>query len=203
MKQYPSIGTKIVPNEYYALFEKLDGSNIRAEWTAKKGFNKFGSRKRLLDPNSDDVLSGAIILLRQREDFIDSFLRGKGVKECTMFFEFYGPNSFAGSHSDDISNMNLTFIDVTVNKRGFLKVSDLVDWYSVIGGPKQVYVGSVTNFIIEQIREGKLPGISQEGVIARPLKESYALKPAKIKTKEWLEKVKKFGQYDPDDELNI
>ena len=203
MKQYPSIGTKIVPNEYYCLFQKLDGSNIRAEWNNKKGFHKFGSRKRLLDPNSDDILAGAIKLLKQKEEFLTKFLRGRGVTECTMFFEFHGPKSFAGSHSDHLDDMNLTFIDATVNKRGFLKLSDLLDWYEEIGGPAKLYVGPITNHIIEKIRDGSWPGITEEGVIARPVKQDlYGLKTAKIKTRSWLDKVKKFGQYDPDDELD-
>ena len=47
MKQYPSISHDIRSVQAYA-FDKLDGSNIRAEWHPKKGFWKFGSRTRLL-----------------------------------------------------------------------------------------------------------------------------------------------------------
>jgi hypothetical protein len=43
MKTYPSISRDIVGQPIYA-FDKLDGSNIRAEWSKKNGFHKFGSR---------------------------------------------------------------------------------------------------------------------------------------------------------------
>ncbi len=55
MKTYPSIDGKIVGKDVYA-FDKLDGSNIRAEWTRKtKSFVKFGSRKRLLGEDQGKI----------------------------------------------------------------------------------------------------------------------------------------------------
>ena len=49
MKRYPSIEKEIIKGEYTYLFDKLDGSNIRAEWTKKNQFYKFGSRTELID----------------------------------------------------------------------------------------------------------------------------------------------------------
>lgn len=40
MKQYPSITTKFSKAKTIA-FDKLDGSNIRAEWSDKKGFTRL------------------------------------------------------------------------------------------------------------------------------------------------------------------
>ena len=53
MKSYRSIpfANKIPENETFYVFDKLDGSNIRAEWNPKKGFYKFGSRSQLLTPD--------------------------------------------------------------------------------------------------------------------------------------------------------
>ena len=60
MKTYPSIPRKIQNVPVYA-FDKLDGSNIRAEWSKKKGFYKYGTRKRLL--GSDEKPLGRAIEL--------------------------------------------------------------------------------------------------------------------------------------------
>jgi hypothetical protein len=57
MKEYPSIPSAADllarSNDYlgrpFVAFDKLDGSNIRAEWDRKKGWHRFGSRRRLLD----------------------------------------------------------------------------------------------------------------------------------------------------------
>jgi len=52
MKEYPSIGKNVVGEKIYA-FDKLDGSQVRAEWNKKKKFYKFGTRTRLLDTNDE------------------------------------------------------------------------------------------------------------------------------------------------------
>ena len=43
MQQYPSIGKGIIQDVDYYIFDKLDGSNIRVEFSLKKGFDKFRS----------------------------------------------------------------------------------------------------------------------------------------------------------------
>lgn len=55
MKQYPSINGQISYEFPVYVWDKLDGSNIRAEWSKKNGFYKFGTRERLLD-STDKVL---------------------------------------------------------------------------------------------------------------------------------------------------
>jgi len=80
MKSYLSIPHFIAPgrkkNELHSTlditaFDKLDGSNIRAEFSSKKGFYKFGSRKILLDENSKP-LGKAIELIQ------DTYAKGLG-----------------------------------------------------------------------------------------------------------------------------
>lgn len=51
MKTYPSISTQVDFSLSYCVFDKLDGSNLRAEWSPKRGFYKFGSRTQLLTPD--------------------------------------------------------------------------------------------------------------------------------------------------------
>jgi hypothetical protein len=70
MKEYPSIPAAADllarPDDYlgraFVAFDKLDGSNIRAEWDRKKGWHRFGSRRRLLDA-SNPLLGQAIQLI--------------------------------------------------------------------------------------------------------------------------------------------
>ena len=52
MKCYPSIPTVIQSGTYVFGFDKLDGSQIRAEYNNKKGFYKFGSKSQLIDKTS-------------------------------------------------------------------------------------------------------------------------------------------------------
>ena len=60
MKAYPKIpGSKNCPSDHCIAFEKYDGSNLRWEWSKKRGFYKFGTRRRLFD-HTDTVFSEAI-----------------------------------------------------------------------------------------------------------------------------------------------
>lgn len=79
MKEYPSIPTLPTQgsssfahwkrnnnmSEIYA-FDKIDGSNIRAEWSSKRGFYKFGSRNRLLG-SDQPIINKAEGLIKAQE----------------------------------------------------------------------------------------------------------------------------------------
>lgn len=67
MKTYPSIprSTGQSFQEYDAyVFDKLDGSNLRFEWSRKKGWVKYGTRRRLFD-TTDPVFGEAITLFHE------------------------------------------------------------------------------------------------------------------------------------------
>ena len=65
MKTYPSID-RIIRNDIHIYsFDKLDGNNIRAEWTSKRGFYKFGSRTQLIDENTKP-LGKSISIIRDK-----------------------------------------------------------------------------------------------------------------------------------------
>ena len=50
MIEYPSIiNSSNAPRQNCIAFDKLDGSNFRAKYTQKKGFETFGTRTQLID----------------------------------------------------------------------------------------------------------------------------------------------------------
>ena len=62
MKQYPKIpGSNQAPHKPCLAFVKYDGSNMRFEWTKKRGWFKFGSRTQMID-SSHDFLADSIPL---------------------------------------------------------------------------------------------------------------------------------------------
>src|SRR5260370_32255438 len=103
MKEYPSIpaaghllarSAEDYLGRPFVAFDKLDGSNIRAEWDHKRGWHLFGSRRRLLD-ESQPLLGRAIGLIRDtcaeplaRVLVDDPAFRG--VRQATAYFEFLG-----------------------------------------------------------------------------------------------------------------
>ena len=87
MKQYPQISRQYRNIPIYA-YDKLDGSNIRAEWHPKKDLWKYGSLTVLIDEGSP--LGESISLIKQYEDVINKELKGMRTEGATLFFEYYG-----------------------------------------------------------------------------------------------------------------
>ena len=66
MKSYRSIdGPSKAPQKPCIAFYKYDGSNLRFEWSKKRNWYKFGTRRRLFD-ESDDKYGQAIPMFLER-----------------------------------------------------------------------------------------------------------------------------------------
>ena len=104
MKEYHKIlyYTKGIMEAPVIAFNKLDGSNIRAEYSKKKGFHKFGTRRRLLDPD-EKPFGKAIPLIMRLEDQVSDILKKQRIDRATLFFEFYGDTITPSD--DNISNL--------------------------------------------------------------------------------------------------
>lgn len=190
MKQYPSIGTIPDPNLEYTVFDKLDGSNIRAEWNPKKGFYKFGSRKVLLS-ETDPKFGKAIALIKSQEEQIAHGLNSLTKLGAVCYFEFVGTKSFAGFHEDEDDHRSV-LIDVDLERQGqmdpedFLKAFLHVEWL-----PRVLHRGKVTQDFLEAVRAGTLPRMTFEGVVGKSRKPGKWAPPHMFKTKNraWIQAV--------------
>ena len=197
MKQYPTITRKPSGNatKFWA-FDKLDGSNIRVEWTKKKGFHKFGSRKRLLGTDQGILASAEQLAYNQEPVFANHFMKEK-VDRAICFFEFHGPNSFAGCHDSNDSH-ELTLIDVAIYKKGPMHPKDFVKSFynGKFNVPKLLHSGPVDEVFRNSVLRGDLEGMTFEGVVCKagPDRKGHPLNMFKIKNEDWITKVK--AQYD-------
>ena len=189
MKQYVSIPRTIHYGLPVYMFDKLDGSNVRAEWTRKGGFGKFGSRRRLIGSDQPYLEEAEDLMLSWEDSLVEVFTKQRWDK-VTAFFEFWGPSSFAGKHVQESHRVSL--IDVDIYKKGILRPKEFVDLFGHLEIAKLLYHGSMTHPIEDQIRSGTLPGITFEGVVCKalPLKNGYPPLMFKIKTDAWVEKLK-------------
>lgn len=193
MKQYPSIPKIILQDREVYLFDKLDGSCLRASWNPKKGFYKFGSRKQLIDKNS--ILGKGIDLIKQKEEILSQkFLESK-YEEATCYFEFFGEKSFAGQHESD-DNHEVYLLDIEIYKKGFVFVENYVDEYmKLVVAPKLLYKGFLTEEIVNQIKSGIFPNMGFEGIVAKVPSQKYPMM-FKIKNDAWISKViEKHGKF--------
>jgi hypothetical protein len=164
-------------------FEKLDGSNLRWLWTAKKGWNRFGTRTRLFDSTDQQFGKAVEQFLNTLADPLEIIIRKQQAKSFTIFTEWWGANSFAGSHCSE-DNMQLTIIDA-VNNDTFLNVYQFLENFGDYC-PTIFYSGKFTEEFIQEVRDNRF-NVS-EGVVCKGL-ISKKIWMCKIKTNQYRERL--------------
>lgn len=192
-------------------FNKLDGQNFCASYKPHKNiWGPFGSRNHTVDEN--DLQFGKTVKFfneHKYAEILTSCVREHakkgdvfhGIEEITFFFEWYGPNSFAGKNEIDISNenMRLALIDVFLKKKGYIEPKDYYNIFNNCGIelPELIYKGQLTSEIIDKIKandwtkEGCCFPTVKEGVVFKrsTLMKGQRRPSVKVKTKWWLEKL--------------
>jgi len=187
MEQYPEIpGAKKAPlGEKCIAFYKYDGSNLRWEWSRKRGWHKFGTRTELFSPEHP-LWGQAVPLWEQIADDVEKRVRSNGFREIeriTAFTEFFGASSFAGVH-DEKEPKELKLIDVYLFKKGMVSPRWFLDTFEDTPYSAQViYQGNLNIEFIRDVRSGKYP--VWEGVVAKG--EDFRVK---IKTEAYMLKLK-------------
>lgn len=193
MKHYPSISREQRYGPCY-VFPKYDGSNIRVEWTPKRGFDKWGSRKVLIGP--DSLLSEAISLIREREGVLVPIFEKQRWEKVTCFFEFWGPNSFAGLHEPQDKKV-VTLLDLDIYKRGQIDPRDFQDLFNHPDIGAALPIGERWNHEYQkQVTLGVYDGQTAEGIVGKVPSHKRWQPPYmfKWKTLAWIERVKaKYG----------
>jgi hypothetical protein len=203
MKQYLEIGRDVRIGYPIYAFDKLDGSNIRVEWTRKTKFEKFGSRRQLIDDSH--FLGEAIELFRKRyERTLDDLFRKERYEKATCFLEYYGRNSFAGQHVEE--EHTVVLFDIAPYKKGVLEPREflgLTNTLEIVNDgwpkiPKLLYHGNANVPFIESVQNGTLSGMTFEGVVCKGSNDKKTKMPVmfKIKNKAWIEKLKNYCQGD-------
>jgi len=185
MIQYPTITSEVDPEAFIYVFNKLDGSNIRAEWSRKRGgFWKFGAKTRLLDSH-DPVLGEAPGLAKAGfERQLDGIFRGMRLERAVAFFEFFGPNSFAGSHVAEPHKVVL--IDVATEK-GMLPPDKFIRHFDGVEHASMLATGCAIPKFVEAVRNREVERMTFEGVVCKSLDSPLMFK---IKSRAWLAKLK-------------
>ncbi len=199
MKSYWSIpGPAKAPRLDCIAFEKYDGNNIRIEWNRKRGWYKFGTRKRLLDETDQEYGCAIPIFKNTLADNLEKVIKKnkvfRGIQNVVVFCELWGENSFCGIHVPG-EQLKLTVIDVSLHKKGIMLPRDFVKTFVHLDIAKVVYEGKFNTQFISDVREGKYnvrEGIVAKGVIEGKKKNpQHGLWMAKVKTDWWFEELKR------------
>jgi hypothetical protein len=211
MKEYPSIlaaghllaqSTADYLGRPFVAFDKLDGSNIRAEWDRKRGWHLFGSRRRLLDPSQPFLGQAIRLILDNYGDGARAFTDDPALRrphEATAYFEFLGPHSFAGQHDPEVLKVpanepfRVVLIDVNLHKQGLVSAEEFIEHFGHLGIPRVVHRGELTAEFISDVRTGKFD--TPEGVICKG-GEGHGRWMAKVKTTAYHKRLREFFQDD-------
>ncbi len=195
MKHYPEI-------EYYGdywglpviAFEKLDGSNLRFEYSHKRGFYKFGTRNMMIDRKSEPFGIAVDIFLNKYEKPLFEIFKSKTYRNSLAFVcfaEFYGTKSEFGQHVFDDDTFDITLFDVSEYKHGLIPPRQFVRDFSDIGIPRVVYDGNLNKEFIRQVKRndfGLKEGAVCKGLI--PNRKGDNLYYCKVKTNEWFDRLR-------------
>lgn len=189
MKSYPTIPSGIEYGESITAFDKIDGSNIRAEWSPKKGFYKFGRRNGLLDDSNPQLVESKAIIERDWAEGLGAIFAVQKYKRAIAFFEFWGPGSFGGVHLDEPHKC--TLIDVSPFQRGILPPKEFLDLFGDLDHAPVLYEGKVDSDFIASVHTNALEGMTFEGVVCKGSAVRRQADPLmfKLKSRAWIMRV--------------
>ena len=210
MKAYPSIPRSTgmtfqeIPNAY--VFDKLDGSNLRVEWSRKhKQWTKFGTRTRLFDASDWQFGRAIKIFMQTLAEPVAKIAFDRRWERVVVFAEHWGPRSFAGCHHDEQNQpldsddqMHVDLIDVAPYKQGLLGPAEYLKIFDGLPMAKFLGRSNWTRGFVDRVRDGEVEGITFEGVVGKTGHgKTHDLVMAKAKTQVWIDKVR--ARYAPDE----
>ena len=207
MKSYPSIdGPFKAPKEPCYAFVKYDGSNLRFEWSPKRSWYKFGTRKTMID-DSHFVYGSAITLFLDKygDDLERAFKTEKsfhGVQSVVVYAEWFGANSLAGAHKP-WEPKDIVVFDVNLHKKGLLSPKEFIDIFGHLNIAEVVWQGTLDDDFVQSVREetidveSKYPirAVVPEGVVCKG-SSRHNLWMCKIKTERYKDALKQVHDRD-------
>ena len=197
MKTYPKLtyyDKHDIGKSCYA-FDKIDGSNIRCEWNRKRGWYKFGTRKTMIGDESHDFYDAKEIFMEKYSDSLSRIFRDRkeyrNSESFVVFLEYFGETSFAGFHTES-DKKDMILFDVSQYKRGIIPPKEFIKNFENTHIPDIIFTGQLTEKFIQDVQSNRF-GL-KEGVMIKGT-EDKTIWIKKIKTFEWLQKVKnKYGE---------
>lgn len=196
MKSYDTI-------EYYGdnwglpilAFDKLDGSNLRLEYSQKRGFYKFGSRNMMIDEKHEQFGFAITLFKEKYNEGLSKLFKTKdyrNVLSFVCFAELVGTNSSFGQHDFGNDKFDITLFDVSQYKKGMIPPKQFYNDFGPLGIPRVVYEGNLNKELVQRVKANEFE--LTEGVICKGVTQTKKgidnLYYCKIKTDDWFERLR-------------
>ncbi|MGB1276602.1 MAG: hypothetical protein ACPG77_12705 [Nannocystaceae bacterium] len=199
MKRYPSIPRRLKGRRHLDtsgtrvhVFDKLDGSNLRFEWSRSEGWFRFGSRHLVLD-EAHKTFGVAMQLFREQlATPIERVARNEGWESLIAFAEFWNEGALGGQLHPD-NPLRLTLFDVAPFKQGFLGPERFLERFGECETPRYLGVHTWDEALVKRVREGNFEGVTFEGIVGKAGDRHRVIR-VKAKTQAWIDAiVRRYG----------
>lgn len=195
MKQYEEIKYY---GDYWGLpivaFDKIDGSNLRFEYSQKRGFYKFGTRNMIIDSSNEEFGFAIKLFLDKYADKLTKIFKSKDYRNSLSFVcyaELIGTKSEFGQHDFVNDTFDIIIFDIDEYKKGFIPPKQFVKHFKDCGIPNVIYEGNLNRDFVQTIKRNEYnltEGVICKGII--PNKKENNLFYCKIKTNDWFERLR-------------
>lgn len=175
-------------------FDKLDGSNLRFEYSQKRGFYKFGTRQMMIDNTHPEFGFAINLFLNKYSDSLTKIFKSKGYRDTlafTCFAELVGEKSAFGQHDYVNDVFDITLFDIEVYKTGLIPPRQFVKDFQSVGIPKIIYTGNLNREFVQAVKRNDYS--LKEGVVCKAIisnKKENNLFYCKIKTDKWFAELR-------------
>lgn len=192
MKDYPSIphskgqSFREIANAH--IQDKLDGSSMRSQWSRKRGWYKHGKRSGLIDDSNPHLVVVPELFEKTLAEPLTKLAVDNKWEDLIVFYEFWGNRSLAGLHFENDPKF-LTVFDAAIDKKGITGPARFRKLFADnVPTPRLLDICHWTRGYMDLVREGKISGITFEGVVAKA-GEGHDIVRAKAKTQAWINRV--------------
>jgi hypothetical protein len=181
------------------VFDKLDGRHVRAAWTKKRGWDRFGTKERMFDETDPEFGPAKPIFMATLAEPLARVAVDRRWRELVAFVEYWGPGSIAGL---DMSGpvMRVDLVDADADGRGLMLPKDYLKAFE--GVPQARYLGRHrwTRGFSQRVLLGEVEGITFEGVVGKAGQGSDRIM-SKAKTQAWRDAVRAACAHDVAEKL--
>jgi hypothetical protein len=194
MKQYDEIKYF---GDYWGLpiiaFDKIDGSNLRFEYSQKRGFYKFGTRRQMIDSSSEYGFAIDLFLNKYNEELTKIFKSKeyRNIQSFVCYAELYGTKSAFGKHDFGNDVFDIILFDIDQYKKGFVNPKQFINDFQNLGIPRVIYEGNLNREFVGTVKRNEYnlsEGVVCKGII--PNRKNNNMFYCKIKTIDWFERLR-------------